>query len=279
VLFFRLFGHLLPRGQTWSLTINKALRKFFLGLSEQPQETRNFADKVYLDLFPATARSGNPDVELDPEERSGALEEWEKQYGLVPSDPLNVSARRLALAAEWQATGGQSPDYIQGVLQVAGFGVYVHDSWSSGPPYVFRDPRDYTDQPLVGIYQCTGAPSAPLPSQPQCSALATQPQCNDWLANEIHYLVNQDLTRRAPPPVPSDPDTFPYWFYVGGETFGTSAVVDVTRRAEFERLLLKLRPLHLWIGLLIDYAAISGDTLITEDGDALTTEAGTTLAA
>jgi hypothetical protein len=273
VLFFRQLQHLLPSGSAWRTTIDSTLRRFFLGLSEQPQLTRNYIDKVYLDLFPETARSKD---DVDPNERSGALEEWEKQFGLEPNG--TEADRRLALAAEWRATGGQSPGYIQGVLQTAGFDVYVHDWWSSGPPYVARDPRDYTEIALVGIYQCSGD-ALRFTSQPECSELATQPQCNDWLANEVYYLVNQDLTRRAPPPVPDDPDTFPYWFYVGGETFGTHASVDVTRRAEFERLVLKLRPLHLWVGELVDFVVVTGSALLTEAGDPLITEGGDSLVA
>jgi hypothetical protein len=263
VLFFRQIKHLLPSGAAWSLTVNKTLRRFFLGLSEQPAATKTFVDNVYLDLFPETTRE---------------LNEWERQFGLALTDTSGGDADpevingRLLLAAEWRATGGQSPSYIQGVLQAAGFDVYVHEWWSSGPPYVARDPRDYTDQPLIGSWQCTGydGGALPLPTQPQCSAFASQPQCNRWLANETHYLVNLDLTRRAPPPVPDDPDTWPYFMYVGGETFGANADVDITRRSEFERLLLKLRPTHNWIVTLVDYVAVGG--LTTEDGDSIITE-------
>jgi hypothetical protein len=263
-LFFRVFKHLLPSGAAWSLTIEKTLRRFFMGLSEQPQLTKDYIDLVYLDLFPETTRE---------------LNEWERQFGLPLTNMLSppaVVTGRLLLAAEWKATGGQSRSYIQGVLQAAGFDVYVHEWWSSGPPYVARDPRDYTEQPLIGSWQCTGFDGGglPLPTQPQCSGFATQPQCNRWLANETHYLVNLDLTRRAPPPIPDDPTKWPYFVYVGGETFGTNATVDIARRAEFERLILKLRPLQNWIVTLVDYEAIAGSHLITEGGDIIATEPG-----
>ncbi len=265
MLFLRVFQHLLPDSQAWRLTIAKQLRKFFEGLAGAPTDAVQFVDGVYGDIFPSTTRE---------------LNEWERQFGLtltdMTSDPA-VTAGRLALAAEWAATGGQSPSYIQGVLHTAGFDdVFVHESWSSGPPYVFRDPRDYTTQPLIGLYQCTADGE---PSQPQCSDLPTQPQCNGFLANETDYLVNLDLTRRPPPRVPDDPDTWPYFVYVGGETFPDRGVVDITRRGEFERLILKLRPTHNWIVTLIDYEALAGDGLLTEDGETLATEDDETLAA
>lgn len=263
MLFFRVFQHLLPRSHTWKLTIEKTLRRFFQGLAAEPAETKAFADDVYEDLFPETTRE---------------LAEWEKQFGLTPATDATEQARRLALAAEWQASGGQSPSYIQGVLHTAGFtDLFVHDWFEpGGPPYVARDPRDYTDQPLIGSWQCTGEdpPGTPLPSQPQCSAFASQPQCNGWLANDVNYLVNLDLTRRAPPPVSDNPDSWRYWFYVGGETFGDFVIIESARRAELERLVLKLRPLHLWVGMLVSYVDDPEDVLLTENDLPILTETG-----
>ncbi len=262
--FFRIFQHLLPRGEAWKLTIQKTLRRFFEGLSSEPERVRGFTDAVLLDLFPATART------------PGALEEWEHQYGLEPNE--NEQARRSALAAEWRATGGQSPDYIEGVLRTAGFDVYVHDWWASGPPYVARDPRDYTEQPRVGSWRCGSLDNTAPVFGPTCSGFSSGPRCNRFLNNETHYLVNKDLTRRAPPPVPSDPATWPYFLYIGTQVFGGTATVDITRRAAFERLLLQLRPTHQWIVTMVEYVAVgslateSGDTIITEDGDYIAAE-------
>jgi hypothetical protein len=263
VLFLRIFQHLLPRGQAWRITITKTLRKFFEGLAVKPEQTKEFADQVYLDLFPATARS------RDEVGGSGALEEWELQFGLTPGNLADFDARRAAVDAEWKAQGGQSPAYIESVLQAAGFDVYVHDWWSSGPPYVARDPHDYTTTPLLGTWRCSA-----FASQPRCSAFSDQPRCNAFLNNDPHYLVNKDLTRRAPPPIPDDPAKYPYFMYVGGATFGDLAAVDISRRDEFERLLLKLRPLHLWIVTLVNYTVFGGSYLTTESGLRFTTESG-----
>jgi len=263
VLFLRIFQHLLPDAAAWRLTIAKQLRKFFEGLAGAPTDAVQFVDDVYDDLFPETTR---------------ALNEWEREFGLpltdTTSDPA-VVAGRLALAAEWASIGGQSPSYIQGVLQTAGFNVFVHEWWSSGPPYVARDPRSYTAQPLIGLYQCEGDAFGGIGgSQPQCSGLDTQPQCNAFLANDPHYLVNLDLTRRPPPRVPDDPNTWPYFIYVGGATFGDHVSIPSARRAEFERLILKLRPTQNWIVTLIDYGDGTESLWLTEGGDFIVTEGG-----
>lgn len=244
-VFFRAFKHLLPRAAAWLLTPGKLLTDYFTGLANgAPVSVKTFLDEVYEDLRPETTRE---------------LEEWERQFGLPPA--LDDDTKRLNVAAEWAARGGQSPYYLQTVLQAAGFPVYVHEWWESGPPWVARDPRLYTNQPLVGTVQC-GEPLA------QCGELSAV--CNRLLANETFYLVNKDLTQRAPPPVPDDPAFWPYFLYIGGETFPDRVVISVDRQAELERLLLKIAPAQQWLVLLVD--SVAG--LVTEGGDALTTEAG-----
>jgi hypothetical protein len=228
-LFLRVLRHLLPDSIAWRLREDgdRPIERFFTGLAEGPGAARTFADQAYLDLYPETTR------ELDLHER---------EFGLPGTG--TESERRAAVTAAWLATGGQSPAYIQGVLRAAGFDVYVHDWWSSGPPYVARDPRDYTDSVLVGTVQC-GEPLALCGEE-----LA---QCNNFLQNDPNYLVNQTLSRRPPPPIPEDPDRWRKFMYVGGATFPGTATIPAARRAAFEDLLLQMRPLDLWIVLLIDF--------------------------
>jgi hypothetical protein len=256
--FFRIYQHLLPSGAAWRTTIQKTLRSFFDGLAGGPSDARDYIDARFEDAFPATTSLT-------------ALAAWEAQFGIQPNP--DEATRRLNLAAEWAAGGGQSPSYIQGVLQTAGFDVYVHEWWSSGPPYVSRDPRDYTTRPLVGTWRCSA-----FASQPTCSGFATRPRCNRFLNNDPHYLVNKNLTNVAPPPVPNDPARWPYFVYVGDETFPDLANVPASRRSEFERLILKLRPLHNWIVTLIVYVS-SDVALTTEDDIDITTEGDVTLVA
>jgi hypothetical protein len=227
-LWLRVYQHLLPDAAPWRLAVGTQIRQLFEGLAGAPADARAYTDAVYLDLFPDTTRQ---------------ITEWENEYG-IPPNPLEAT-RRLNIAAEWAATGGQSPRYIEDVLQTAGFDVYVHEWWSSGPnPYVARDPRSYTLDALVGTVQC-GEPLA------QCGEPLAE--CNNVLVNDPLYLVNKDLTQRAPPPIPADPDYWPFFWYVGGETFPDLAQIRFERKDEFHRLLLKLGPAHQWIVTLVDY--------------------------
>jgi hypothetical protein len=247
MLYLRIFQHLLPRAEAWKITTEKTLRKFFEGLAESYRDVRVYIDLVYEDLFPTSTR---------------ALDLWEQHFGLLRGP--TEQARRMNVDAAWKATGGQSPRYIQDVLQAAGFDVYVHEWWDGTEPRVRRDPRLYTSPPAIGTVQC-GEPLA-LCGEP--SAV-----CDGFLANDPGYLVNETLTLRPPPPIPANDDFWPYFLYVGGEVFGTPALIDASRKREFERLVLKICPAHLWIVLLVEYIATvfvvddAGNTIVDDDGN------------
>lgn len=252
--FLDTFKHLLPSGAAWRLTIDKTLRRFFEGLAGGPADARSFLDDVSDDLSPDLTR---------------ALDAWEFQFGLRAAGPeITEALRRQRLDTAWKAQGGQSPRYLQDIIQAAGFPLFHHDWWSSGPaPYVTRDPHDYAIDPTIGLVQC-GEPLA------QCGEPTAL--CNNWLANFPRYYVNLDLTRRPPPPLPGDPTKYPFFVYFGAEDLDAGPVdIPVERRAELEELLLRICPAHLWIVLMVRWVEFSGaritlqgDTRVTLQGDA-----------
>lgn len=235
--FFNVFRHLLPRGQAWKLTADKALRRFVLGLSQWPQEWRDYADLVYLDGFAATARD---------------LDEWEAEFGV--EEAATEDERRATIDAEWKRVGGMDPANFQDTLQAAGFDLYLHEWWESGPPYVARNPLNYTELPIIGSVQASA-----LPTQPQASALATQPQANRFLANEPGYWASLDLTQGAPPPIPNDPSKWPYFIYVGREEFGERIHIQAAHRARVERLIESNKRATNWVTTFIDWDEIPED--------------------
>lgn len=236
------FKHLLPTGRAWSITADKSLRKFFEALALEMQAPRDFSDKVLLDVFPQTTRF---------------LSEWETQFGLS-NVRLNDATRRTRLDAAWKNTGGQSPAYLQKLLQDNGFNVFVHDWWEPGtepavgtvgqatarnplsvlnPAYALTLPRVDCGEPLA---EC-GEPFAECGNGPV--GLVGYPLVNKFIydSDEVGYTV------------PSDSAYWPFFMYVGGENFGDIATVPALRRFEFEELLLRTRPAHLWIGVIVRY--------------------------
>lgn len=246
--FLRTFKQLLPSGAAWRLTIEKTLRSFFEGLTGAPEDARSFLDDVHDDLDP---------------QRTRALALWERQFALLGA--ADETARRTALDGRWKETGGQSPRYLQDVVQAAGFPLYIHEWWEpGGPPYVARDPRDHTDDPTIGTVQC----GEPLAQCGESGALA-----NAFLANWPGYYVNLDLTPRPPPFIPDDSDTWPFFLYWGGETFGDVVDVLADRRAELETLLLRICPAHLWLVVMVRWVDASGER-VTLAGDVRVTLGG-----
>lgn len=248
---FSSIQHLLPRSEAFKLTSAKWVTKLWQGLGAASDDAKHEIDLGYLDLFPASTRE---------------LEEWERFYGLTPAPSEND--RRAALAAEWQSTGGQSPSYIQGVLQTAGFGIWIHEWWASSGPYVARDPHDYTEDALIGSIQCSPYQPDTLQATP-----ANDAQCDRFLQNDPRYWSNLDLNPGAPPPIPTDPTKYPYFLYFAGATFPDPALIEASRSTELKKLIQKLKPSQNWVVLIAEY--IGPDyILVDDDGYILVDEDG-----
>ena len=237
-----MFKHLLPTGRAWAITVNKNLRKFFEALAPTIQSTKDYSDTVFQDIFPATTRF---------------LSEWEAQFGL-PNVRLNDADRRARLDAAWKNTGGQSPAYIQDMLQANGFNVFVHEWWKPGTEaavgaHAAAEPRN----PLTVLnpeYSLT-TPGVDC-GEPLALCGEEFAQCGNGPAGLVGYpLVNKFVydSDEVGYTVPNDAQYWPYFMYVGGPNFGDVATVPVLRRFEFEELLLRIRPAHLWIGVIVRY--------------------------
>ena len=236
-----IFKHLLPTGRAWTITADKTLRKFFEALAPELEKPIKFFDEIFLDVFPRSSHQ---------------LDEWEKQFGLSNSR-LSDAQRRERLRAAWRDVGGQSPSYIQNQLQANGFDVYVHEWWEPGTepaigqhgtpevrnPFLVLNPQYMVSIPGVDC----GEPLA------ECGEEFAE--CGNYVGGVGYPLVNKfvydsDIVGYT---IPNDASKWPYFMYVGGKNFGDVAEVPASRRFEFEALLLKIRPAHLWIGVIVRY--------------------------
>ncbi len=272
-LFLRIITHLLPNARAWRITIDKTLRQFFEGLAASVTPFKEYFDLVWLDIFPDTTRE---------------LDAWELQFGLLNSG-LTEQQRRDRLDATWKAFGGQSPRYIQDTLQAAGFDVYVHEWWEPIPGRpgggsingdvtpVARDPRDYLDDGTGGLpftmydggadsqdgdaESQDGGTDVPL-GYPLVNKILTgeaktigdgSPSMVDGAitAQDGGFIISYNLVQYV---IASDPTKWPYFLYIGGETFADQAFVPQSRRDEFEDLCLKICPTEQWLGILVTYS-------------------------
>lgn len=267
---FSLYQHVLPLAKAWRTTIDKPLTRFFKGLGDSSQDVRDNFDGVFDDTYPQTTR---------------ALSEWEFEFGL-PDTGLTEQQRRDRLDAAWKAQGGQSPAYIQETLRANGFDVYVHDWWEPGTePAVGvkacvtpRNPLLYLRKEFTQVdllVECGELLAECGELLAECGN-STQP-LGYPLVNKVPETVPNVLTlcgeafmecgeeeaecgdfdgfSQAPKNyiVPNDPTKWPYFLYIGGQTFGDMAQVTPPRKDEFEALCLKICPAHLWLGMLVEY--------------------------
>ena len=269
-VFLRIFKHLLPTGRAWRITTDKPLRWFFEALATVGEGLRQFADNVWLDVSPSTTRE---------------LDAWEEQFAIYDKAP-NEAARRARLAAAWQAVGGQDPKYLQETLRAAGFDVYIHEWWEPGTvPAPGSRHAAVARNPLLWLRSRYGAVSPQVEcGEPDAAcgetwaamgngrSLKGYPLVNKVFVNRPDYIVlcGEPLAACGEPTaltgnykgngdrvrdyyIPSDPSTWPYFLYIGGQEFGTLAEVPETRRAEFEALALKISPLQQWLGILVEF--------------------------
>ncbi|AAQ96490.1 hypothetical protein [Vibrio phage VP16T] len=232
---------LLPRGRAWRTTLDKPLRKFMDALGDTFGGVRDHLGSAYTDLLPQYTRR---------------LDDWERQFGL-PTVNISDEDRRQRLEAAWRPIDGQGIDTLQDVLQASGFNVYFHNWWVPGSEPVpgsnalptIRNPADFLSLNEARV-NC-GEPLAQCgePTAQAGNSLQTPPTPQGRL------LVNiiQTDTGQVEYAIPTDPAEFPHIIYVGGEEFGTYAAVPFERREEFEALILRIRPAHKWVGLLINY--------------------------
>lgn len=269
-MFLRIFKHLLPNARAWDITVDKKLRQFFGGFAGLGSDIKTFLDFVWLDIFPGTTRG---------------LTAWEQQFGLRDTG-ITEQQRRDRLSATWRALGGQDPEYIQATLRDNGFDVYVHEWWEPGTEpapgakqcVTPRSPLQWLRREFTGALLMVDCGEAfaecgeafaeagnsveprgyPLANKILATTVDIIPLCGEDIAacGESAALCGgyeQLIERLRPYTVPSDPTKWPYFLYIGAETFGDIAQVDSKRRDEFETLCLKIGPTQQWMGILVEY--------------------------
>ena len=120
--FFKAFKALLPRSKAFNIIQNSQLRKLFEGLAVLPEDVRTEMEKVYMDLFPDSTR---------------ALTEWENQFQVLFANEQYGDTRKGFLKALWKANeGGQTAEYLQGLLQKVNPGIKIYENCP------VKNPRD-----------------------------------------------------------------------------------------------------------------------------------------
>lgn len=162
--------------------------------------------------------------------------DWERRLGMISNSAVPLADRKLAIKRKMNHPGlikaRQHYLYLQGQLQQAGFNVFVHENIPelAGIEYLT------TYMSLIEFIQLNDLQLGDF-------------QLNDFVwKNKVvnHITAAQDFyfmtgaNRRS-------------CFFIGGETFGTTADVLSEREAEFRQLILKVKPAQTCAFLFINY--------------------------
>jgi hypothetical protein len=257
--WFNIFKTLFPRGNAFSLIIQKKFTQFIEGLTALPDDFRQYIDRVWLDLFPDTTRE---------------LELWNKQFGIVPGQN-SIAMQRTNLASRWANDGGQGADYIQSILQAAGFNVQVHENNPPVDPDVFLNSipqmvagganayagRDDAFAGRTGGQLLVNGPVVTNIPLYLCVSGAEFMSAGNEAALSGYFEKLETIDKIYS--IPDDSDYWGWFFFIGGDAtrnettheLETIETVNIpnSRQREFKDLILTLKPAQSWVGLLIEF--------------------------
>lgn len=220
---------LLPPGQLWSPEDEGDLYKLLDGIGDNHD--------AMVTVLENLAYVRNPD-------RTTMLADLEREFGIIPDDSIQESVRRSRIkAAKLARNGSGSLSFLETCLQQAGFDVHVYENNPavdpsgvilSGSSTIMGEPSAYFGESYFGAQNSTLIVNGPL------------------MYNEAS--VSYD--------VPATPGYWPLVSFIGGDvtrdvdgsilTLGMASV-PFSRSQEFVRMILRLKPMHSWIGMRVQY--------------------------
>ena len=274
MIFENLIEKLLPTGRAWLQRPVKIMGAILGGIADEMETVRASSLKLKDSIFPQLM-----DVEFIPD--------WENRFKLPFSAVMSEQERRDRLDSQWQQ-GGQSLEFIQSVLQEAGFDVYLKESAILADTLRLGDGETLGDSILEGnvvpgqiVTQCTSDDPNPsaftlgdftLDSSTYLGTIEVDP-CKELggtgfslgtrdiilgdditlETNQAKFIVNHiDDSLDPSETCPVIEQRCIFIFYIQGPgAFGDAASVPASRYAEFRELVLKHKPARTWAAAFI----------------------------
>jgi|GEM_PF-1840456 len=143
----KMINGFLPPGSIWVAEEDEGFDQLLEGIADNAEDVRAF-----LSLLSEIRRPSTTPVEL--------LADLEEEFGIVTNENLTEQQRRDQIAAIKFSKGGNgSKDYLEDLLQAAGYDVYVHENSPPVDPATLLDTDDYH---LAGR---TGTTTAIIPTE------------------------------------------------------------------------------------------------------------------
>lgn len=215
VNFTKVFDLLLPDSPSWDLTNESPLKKFTRAIAAPSEAIREHLASSVLDLFPAY---------------TSKLHDWSVQFGSLEDYDSDE------LLAQFRATGGQDPKYLQDTLRGLGVDVYVHECWDkSTSPSTLRNPMPYIDNSYVLVNDLTSVERNYLHQFGDGTEFGAGAQFG---AYDGHYL------QRKRYPCPDVENEYPVYWYVCGETWPNQASIPASKLEKLIRMIFRIKPMQ-----------------------------------
>jgi hypothetical protein len=227
----KLTKQLYPIARAWIMRKDSIFEKIHEALAYSESRVRQTIEEIRYSLIP------DNDVFSDADATN-----WERALGLYNQSVVSLATRKETIYRKMRhpgtILGRQNYLYIQGQLQAAGFDCYVHENRFGDPPAIYEFISAIYNEVRYGevVYGYDGGSFADF-----------QPVAN--------YI---DETKDAGYD-PGNAQHQRYLFFIGGASFPDPAPIQQERRAEFRELILRLKPAHTAVGLLLaDYVPFDG---------------------
>ena len=212
---------LYPTGRVWRIIPNSVKEKFINGLLASEIRAYNDAVSIRDSAIPDNANFSVDDASA-----------WEVRLGLPDGTGIDLADRMKAIVVQlnWPGTNPAkgAVDYIQGVLNAAGYNVCVHENLTQ-----------QTYAQFAGINLVRHKPTL-LHGQQRHGFLTSK---GIIVANSIDPKVDDSFN------VGDYSDTV----FIGGCPAGTFVNIPLAQQTAFRQLILKIKPVNITALLLVNF--------------------------
>lgn len=227
-----LTGQLFPTGRAFWKRLGSEFDKMTNGLNASEVRAYNDAVSIQDSSLPDNANFTDDDASA-----------WETRLGLITNPLVALFDRKLAIQRKMNHPGTikarQNYRYLQEQLQAAGFDVYVYENrFPDGfGGYLTKTPAVFSLLPYPFLDFQHGDFEH---GEQEHGAGFYESKIANSISDGEDQVFDVGLNLRST-------------FFIGGNTAGTWATVDVNREEEFRQLVLKIKPVQTVAFLLINF--------------------------
>lgn len=224
----KMLRSLFPKGLVFRLFSGSKFRLFIDALAEELERIKAHSENV--------RNAGIPG--LLPDE---ALSDWETFLALPYDSSLTITERQSRIVGKYTAMGGQAVEYLQEVMQMAGF-----------PVYGFENVPIHIDPTTIAGYLIAGPPG--WYSYKTYLAALGGFQLGEYQLAEYSGTIVREIEAEIP-------EIFPQyifiWFLCGPSGIGDFVDIPAARETDFKRLIESVKPAHTWVIAQVNFVAES----------------------